>query len=82
VLSAQEALDLGVYNEVVPAAEVLPRARELARDLASKPLPFLRYTREALNIGERERLLAGLSHGLALEGLAFADVAAINRLNG
>jgi hypothetical protein len=26
---------------------------------------------------ERERLLAGLSHGLALEGLAFSDVAAL-----
>jgi enoyl-CoA hydratase/carnithine racemase len=76
-IDAAEALRLGVVNEVLPPAEVGPRVWALARELAEKPLPFLRYTREALNIVERERLLAGLSHGLALEGLAFADVAAL-----
>jgi enoyl-CoA hydratase/carnithine racemase len=76
-IDAAEALRLGVVSEVLPAAEVGPRVWALARELAQKPLPFLRYTREALNIVERERLLTGLSHGLALEGLAFADVAAL-----
>jgi enoyl-CoA hydratase/carnithine racemase len=76
-IDATEALRLGVVNEVVPAAQVSARVWELARGLAEKPLPFLRYTREALNMVEREHLLAGLSHGLALEGLAFADVAAL-----
>jgi enoyl-CoA hydratase/carnithine racemase len=76
-IDAAEALRLGVVNEVVPAADVAGRAWTLARDLAVKPLPFLRYTREALNIVERERLLAGLSHGLALEGISFADVAGL-----
>jgi enoyl-CoA hydratase/carnithine racemase len=76
-LGAAEALQLGVVSEVVPAAQLMDRVWTLARDLAAKPLPFLRYTREALNIVERERLLAGLSHGLALEGVAFADTAAL-----
>jgi enoyl-CoA hydratase/carnithine racemase len=76
-LSASEALGLGVVNEVVPAAEVQDRVWTLARKFAEMPLPLLRYTREALNIVERERLLTGLSHGLALEGVAFADIAAI-----
>jgi choline dehydrogenase len=39
----------------------------------------VRYTREALNVVEREHLLSGLSHDLALEGLSFADDAAIRR---
>jgi enoyl-CoA hydratase/carnithine racemase len=77
VLSAAEALQLGVVNEVVPAAEVSGRAWELARGFAEKPLPFLRYTREALNAFEREHLLNALSHGLALEGISFADVAGL-----
>jgi enoyl-CoA hydratase/carnithine racemase len=76
-LSATEALDLGVVNEVVPANELESRVWALARQLAAMPLPLLRYTREALNIVERERLLTGLSHGLALEGVSFADVAAL-----
>ncbi len=76
-LSATEALELGVVNEVVPAADLEARVWELARQFAAMPLPLLRYTREALNIVERERLLTGLSHGLALEGVAFADVAAL-----
>ena len=75
VITAQEALALGVVNEVVPADRVHARAHELAAELAAKPLPFLRYLREALNMVEREQLLAGLSHGLALEGITFADVA-------
>jgi enoyl-CoA hydratase/carnithine racemase len=81
-LSAEEALQLGVVNEIVPAAQVGERAWELARSLAEKPLPFLRYTREALNTFERQHLLNGLSHGLALEGVAFADMAALRRKGG
>jgi enoyl-CoA hydratase/carnithine racemase len=79
VLSAAEALSLGVVNEVLPADEVRSRAHELATWLAEKPLPFLRYVREALNMVDREQLLAGLSHGLALEGVSFADVAELGR---
>lgn len=79
VITAARALELGVVNEVLPAAGVHARVHELAQELARKPLPFLRYTREALNMVEREQLLAGLSHGLALEGVTFADVASLRR---
>lgn len=76
-ISAAEALQLGVVNEVLPPDEVRARAHALAGELAAKPLPFLRYTREALNVFERQHLLAGLSHGLALEGVSFADDAGL-----
>lgn len=37
ILSAREALELGLYNRVVPQEEVLKEAVELARDLAQRP---------------------------------------------
>jgi enoyl-CoA hydratase/carnithine racemase len=78
-IGAAEALELGLVNEVLPLAAVADRAWEIARELARQPLPLLRYTRETLNQFERERLLGGLSHGLAIEGLGLADAAALAR---
>ncbi len=77
-IEAQEALALGLVNELVPVGAVNDRALQLAREWASQPLPVIKYTRECLNIIEREQLMlsTGLSHGLALEGLALADAAA------
>jgi enoyl-CoA hydratase/carnithine racemase len=74
-IDAREALRLGVVNEVVAPEALMGRAWELANAWAANPLPMLRYTREALNILEREHLLAhtALSHGLALEGLSLSD---------
>jgi len=74
-IDAREALRLGVVNEVVAPEALMERAWELALAWAANPLPMLRYTREALNILEREHLLAhtALSHGLALEGLGLSD---------
>jgi enoyl-CoA hydratase/carnithine racemase len=73
-IGAAEALTLGVVAEVLPPEALSDRAWELALQWAAKPLPVLRYTREALNILERETLGGtGLSHGLALEGTGMAD---------
>jgi enoyl-CoA hydratase/carnithine racemase len=72
-IGVAEAQRLGFVNEVLRAGQVLPRAWEIARQWAVKPLPLLRYSREALNIFERQYLLAGLAGGLALEGLAYAE---------
>ena len=68
-LSAEEALQLGVVNEVLPRDEVLPRARALAVELARQPDTVLRYTRDVLTQPIRRALFDGLSHGLAVEGL-------------
>jgi enoyl-CoA hydratase/carnithine racemase len=72
-IDAATALQWGVVDEILPHGEVETRAGELAAQLATKPQSLLRYTREALNMYERAELLAGLSHGLALEGASFAD---------
>jgi enoyl-CoA hydratase/carnithine racemase len=68
-LHAAEAQQLGVVNEVLPAGDVLPRARALAGELAKQHDITLRYTREAMVQPLRRLLLDNLPFGLALEGL-------------
>jgi len=72
-ISAEEALGLGVVAEVVSPDELRARAFEIAQTLARQATATLRYTRAALNIELRRRLLDATTQGLALEGLgAFA----------
>jgi enoyl-CoA hydratase/carnithine racemase len=47
-LSAQEALTLGVVNEVVPREQALDRAWEIARQIVKQPPLAVRYARIAL----------------------------------
>lgn len=68
-LAADEALQLGVVNEVLAAADVLPRAYEHARALARQPDVILRGTRDALTQQWKRLLTDGLGFGLALEGV-------------
>lgn len=74
VLSAQQALDLGVVNEVLPADLVLPRAYELAQQLAALPPLTARYARVAITHRLKRLLDESLGYGLALEGLAALDM--------
>jgi enoyl-CoA hydratase len=63
-LPATEALRIGLVERVVPAAEVLPVAMQLARTLADKAPVALRYAKEAVVKG----LELPLADGLRLEG--------------
>jgi enoyl-CoA hydratase/carnithine racemase len=74
-LSAQEALALGLVNEVVPKSEVHDRALAIAEQIATKPQLFLRYTTLALRQRLLQRLNDGTQLGMALEGLTAADLA-------
>ena len=69
-IPAREALRLGVVAEVLPPAELLPRARELAQQLATLPPETLRHTRRLLVRQLRHRLRDELELGLAVEALA------------
>ncbi len=73
-LSAQEALDLGLVNEVLPHDKLMARALEHAEKLAAHPSLNLRYTRIALTLHLEQAIRSVLGYGLALEGLA-ANVA-------
>jgi enoyl-CoA hydratase/carnithine racemase len=69
-LSAIEAKELGLVNEVLPAEELLPRAWALARQLMQRPRLLRRYTRVLLTQDLKRRMNDLLGYGLALEGLA------------
>jgi enoyl-CoA hydratase len=62
-ISATEALRLGIVERVVPAAELLSSATELARTLAGRAPVALRYAKEAVVKG----LELPLADGLRLE---------------
>lgn len=75
VLDAKTAKEWGAVNEVVPAADLLPRAREIAESLAALPPLTARNTRIALTQKLRRIVDEGAGYGLALEGISAAEVA-------
>lgn len=70
------------FNEIVPANELLARAREIAQGLAALPPLATRYTRIALTQKLRRIIDEGVGYGLALEGISAADLALSMRTNG
>jgi enoyl-CoA hydratase/carnithine racemase len=74
-LDAQTAKEWGAVNEIVPADQLLARAREIAEGLAKLPPLTTRYTRVALTQKLRRIVDEGVGYGLALEGISAADVA-------
>ena len=74
-LDAETAKEWGAVNEIVPANELLPRAREIAEGLAKLPPLTTKYTRVALTQKLRRIIDEGVTLGLALEGISAADVA-------
>ena len=75
LLDAPTAKDWGVVNEIVPADRLLPRAHEIADQIAALPPLTGRYTRIALTQKLRRIIDEGAGYGLALEGISAADVA-------
>ena len=64
---------LGFLCELLPRHELLPRAWELAQQLAKKPEFLLRYTRMVLTHPLRKLMDEGLQYSLALETLGALD---------
>ena len=74
-LDAETARQWGAVNEVVPADRLLPRAHEIAEQLAGLPPLATSYTRIAMTQKLRRIIDEGVGYGLALEGISAADVA-------
>jgi len=70
VIGADEALRLGLVNEIVPRDQLLVRAHEHAEALMRQNPLTLRYTRLMFTQPLKKMALDLLGHGLALEGLA------------
>ena len=73
VLDAREAKDIGLVAELMPRAKLLPRAWQLAEQLAKKNDMLLRYTRMVLTHPLRKQLDEGLQYFLAMEALSTLD---------
>ncbi|GHJ36878.1 enoyl-CoA hydratase/isomerase family protein [Streptomyces sp. TS71-3] len=73
--TAEQAERWGAVAEVLPLAEVLPRARELAEQLAARPRLLTRYLAITLRQRISRRMAEGTQLGMALEGLTAADLA-------
>lgn len=56
VVRAEEALQLGIFLEVVEPEALLPRARELAGQIAAKPPQALRLTKRMMKLAQRTEL--------------------------
>ena len=72
-ISAAEAQQMGLVNEVLPREELLPRAWALAEQLAQQPPLVLRYSRVLLTQQLKRQMQDILGYGLALEGLGQAE---------
>jgi 2-(1,2-epoxy-1,2-dihydrophenyl)acetyl-CoA isomerase len=76
-LSAEQALALGMVHEVVPAAELRARVREVASKLARTPRELLALTKDNLNqaedeVARRRFLLANEANNQMESGQAMA----------
>lgn len=71
-LDGPAALQLGLVNHIVPAGEVLPKALELARRLATGPRHAIAWTKQAVNLPILQQALATMTLGNAQEARAMA----------
>jgi enoyl-CoA hydratase/carnithine racemase len=67
VVSAADALSLGLANKVLPKDQVLSAAREAARTLATRPLGAIVATKRLMR--DKQRILARMAE----EGAVFAE---------
>src|SRR5580765_7678807 len=72
MISAQEAHRIGLVNEVVAAAELIPRAEAIAAKIIANAPLAVQYTMEAVNKGMEMTLAEGLYLEATLFGVAGA----------
>ena len=61
-IDAKEAFRIGLVNKVVPKAELMPEAIEMARKIAQWPVASIKFTKRAMRTA-----LASESHQQAME---------------
>ncbi len=68
LIDAQEAHRIGLINHVVPQSELMDKAKEIARKIASKSSLAVKVAKDAINTG----MNMGLTEGLDYEAKLFA----------
>lgn len=69
VIDAQKALNFGLVNKVVPHAQLLDNALELAQKIAAKPAEALRMAKRLLYMGQETTLRQLLEQSAAYQSL-------------
>ena len=73
-ISAKDALEIGLVNQVVPEGRLLKESVGLAKKIASKPQVAVRLIQKAVRDGSEKTL----AQGLELEAQLFGDVCETN----
>ena len=73
VMDVETARNFGIVHEIVPRAELMSRAWQVAAELAAKPIMVSRYSRMLLTHELKRLMHSHLSLGLATECLAMLD---------
>jgi enoyl-CoA hydratase len=69
MITAPEALRIGLVDMVVPAAELMDKARELARTLAAKAPLAVAWAKRSINIGSETDLATACAYEASQFGL-------------
>jgi enoyl-CoA hydratase len=72
MISAERAAAIGLVNHVYEAAELLPKAKELAKKIAQKAPVAIRLSKQSVNEGVNMDIDRALSHEAELFALCFA----------
>lgn len=70
LVTGKEACAMGLVNDAVPESEVVPRAMELARELAALPARAVQWTKLAVNKWLKDQLNRVLDASIAFEALS------------
>lgn len=73
VITAAEALEYGIVLEVLEPDQLMPRASEMAREIASKPATALRLTKRLLKAAQRTELPDFLDLCAIFQGVCHND---------
>lgn len=72
LIGADEALRIGLVNHIYEPEELLPAAKKLAEEIASKAQIAVRYSKTAINYGLETDVMTGMEMEKNLFGLCFA----------
>ncbi len=70
LVKAEEALELNILMELVPTAELLPRAREIAAQIAAKPPRGVRMSKRLLKAAQRMELKDLLDMSASMQAIS------------
>lgn len=81
VIDAAEAKELGVVLEVVEPDKLMPRAMQLAADIANKPAASLRLTKRLLKMAQRQELPDFLDMCAVFQGMCHNNPEHLDAVN-